>query len=167
VRAHTVVPSPVGELTLVVEDRALVRLHMDAGKQVADPATLGVRDDLDPLLAEAVRQLGEYFAGDRTEFDLRLAPAGNAFEQRVWALLREIPYGETRSYGDLARVLGDVGFSQAVGAANGRNPIAIVVPCHRVIGADGSLVGYAGGLDRKRLLLALEESEDTRAQRLF
>ena len=166
-RAHTVVPSPVGELTLVVEDRALVRVHMDGGKQVAHPATLGVRDDLDPLLAEAVRQLGEYFAGDRTEFDLRLAPAGNAFEQRVWALLREIPYGETRSYGDLARVLGDVGFSQAVGAANGRNPIAIVVPCHRVIGADGSLVGYAGGLDRKRLLLALEESEDTRAQRLF
>jgi methylated-DNA-[protein]-cysteine S-methyltransferase len=166
-RVHTVVPSPVGELTLVAEDGALVRVHLAGGKQVADPAVLGVRDGPDPVLGEAVRQLGEYFTGDRTEFDLRLAPAGNAFEQRVWALLREIPYGETRSYGDLARVLGDVGFSQAVGAANGRNPIAIVVPCHRVIGADGSLVGYAGGLDRKRFLLALEESEDTRAQRLF
>jgi methylated-DNA-[protein]-cysteine S-methyltransferase len=124
-----------------------------------------VCDDRD--LAEAVRQLGEYFAGDRTEFDLKLAPTGNAFEHRVWSLLRDIPYGETRSYGGLARALGDVGFSQAVGAANGRNPIAIIVPCHRVIGADGSLVGYAGGLDRKRYLLALEESEDTRAQRLF
>ena len=159
------VASPVGELTLVAEDGALVRLQMDGARQVADPVTLGVRDDRG--LAEAVRQLGEYFAGDRTEFDLQLAPAGNAFEHRVWALLREIPYGETRSYGDLARALGDVGFSQAVGAANGRNPIAIVVPCHRVIGADGSLVGYAGGLDRKRFLLALEESEDIRAQRLF
>ena len=159
------VASPVGELTLVAEDGALVRLQMDGARQVADPVTLGARDDRG--LAEAVRQLGEYFAGDRTEFDLQLAPAGNAFEHRVWALLREIPYGETRSYGDLARALGDVGFSQAVGAANGRNPIAIVVPCHRVIGADGSLVGYAGGLDRKRFLLALEESEDIRAQRLF
>jgi methylated-DNA-[protein]-cysteine S-methyltransferase len=165
VRTHAVLPSPVGELTLVAEDGALVRLHMDVGKQVLDPSTLGVRDDV--ALADAVRQLGEYFAGERTEFDLPLAPVGNAFEHRVWALLREIPYGETRSYGDLARILGDVGFSQAVGAANGRNPIAIVVPCHRVIGADGSLVGYAGGLDRKRYLLALEESEETRAQRLF
>ena len=81
----------------------------------------------------------------------------NAFEQRVWALLRDMPYGQTRSYGDRAQALGDVGFSQAVGAANGRNPLGIIVPCHRVVGADGSLVGYAGGLDRKRFLLALEE----------
>ena len=134
-------------------------------KHAPDPAELGDRDD--DAGAEAVRQLTEYFARERMEVDLPLAPRGDAFKQRVWALLREIPYGQTRSYGDLARALGDVNLSQAVGFANGRNPIAIIVPCHRVIGADGSLVGYAGGLDRKRFLLALEESEETRSQRLF
>lgn len=164
-RTHTVVPSPIGELTLVAQGGALVAVHMDAAKHRPDDAWFGERDDRG--FEVATRQLEEYFARQRTEFDLPLAPVGNDFEQRVWSLLREIPYGQTRSYGDLARALGDVGFSQAVGAANGRNPLAIVVPCHRVIGADGSLVGYAGGLDRKRFLLALEESEDTRAQRLF
>lgn len=164
-RTHTVVSSPVGDLTLVAQDGALAALHMDSAKHRPDPATLGERDDLG--FAAAATQLAEYFARERTAFDLPLAPVGNAFEREVWALLREIPYGETRSYGDLARALGDVGFSQAVGAANGRNPLGIVVPCHRVIGADGSLVGYAGGLDRKRFLLALEESEATRSARLF
>jgi methylated-DNA-[protein]-cysteine S-methyltransferase len=164
-RTHTVVPSPVGDLTLVAQDGALAALHMDSAKRVLDPATLGERNDL--AFADASAQLGEYFARERTAFELTLASVGNPFEQRVWSLLREIPYGETRSYGDLARALGDVGFSQAVGAANGRNPIGIIVPCHRVIGADGSLVGYAGGLDRKRFLLSLEESEEARAARLF
>lgn len=164
-RTHTVVPSPIGDLTLVAHDGALAALHMDSAKHAPDPATLGERDDAG--FTDVTTQLGEYFARERTRFELELAPVGNAFEQRVWALLRDIPYGQTRSYGDLARALGDVGFSQAVGAANGRNPIGIIVPCHRVIGADGSLVGYAGGLDRKRFLLALEESEETRATRLF
>ena len=164
-RTHTIIPSPVGDLTLVAEDGVLAALHMDAAKHAPDATALGERDDSG--FVEATAQLSAYFARSRTTFDLPLAPVGNAFEQRVWALLREIPYGQTRSYGDLARALGDVGFSQAVGAANGRNRLAIVVPCHRVIGADGSLVGYAGGLDRKRFLLALEESEQTRAQRLF
>ncbi len=164
-RTHTVVPSPIGDLTLVAHDGALAALHMDSAKHAPDPDTLGERDDAG--FTDVTTQLGEYFARERTTFEVALAPVGNAFEQRVWALLRDIPYGQTRSYGDLARALGDVGFSQAVGAANGRNPIGIIVPCHRVIGADGSLVGYAGGLDRKRFLLALEESEETRATRLF
>ncbi|HET9633327.1 MAG TPA: methylated-DNA--[protein]-cysteine S-methyltransferase, partial [Terrabacter sp.] len=117
--------------------------------------------------ASAVTQLDAYFSGSLTTFDLPLAPRGDAFHQRVWALLREIPYGETRSYGQLATALGDRNLAQAVGTANGRNPIAIVVPCHRVIGADGSLVGYAGGLDRKRFLLALEEPSADVSGRLF
>ena len=138
----TVVPSPVGELTLVAQDGALCALHMDSAKHAPDPTALGERDDAG--FTDATAQLGEYFARERTTFDLPLAPVGNAFEQKVWALLRDIPYGETRSYGDLARALGDVGFSQAVGAANGRNPIGIIVPCHRVIAADGTLGGYGG-----------------------
>jgi methylated-DNA-[protein]-cysteine S-methyltransferase len=158
-------PSPIGDITLVTQDGALTRLLMDAQRHVPDVGALGPRDDV--AGREAVRQLEEYFAGERTTFDLPLAPRGDDFKQRVWALLREIPYGQTRSYGDLARQLGDVNLSQAVGFANGRNPIGIIVPCHRVIGSDGSLVGYAGGLDRKRFLLSLEESEETRSQRLF
>ena len=164
-RTHTVVPSPVGDLTLVAESGALAAVHMDGAKHAPDPTTLGERDD--SSFGDTIAQLAEYFARERTAFDLLLAPVGNTFERTVWALLREIPYGETRSYGDLARALGDIGFSQSVGAATGRNPLGIVVPCHRVIGADGGLVGYAGGLERKRFLLALEESEQTRATRLF
>jgi methylated-DNA-[protein]-cysteine S-methyltransferase len=108
-------------------------------------------------LAAAARQLTEYFAGQRTEFDLPLEMAGTDFQRRVWAALREIPYGETVSYGELARGLGQASASRAVGLANGKNPFAVVVPCHRVVGSDGSLTGYGGGLDRKRFLLALEQ----------
>jgi methylated-DNA-[protein]-cysteine S-methyltransferase len=157
--------SPVGHLTIVSVEGAVVRLHMDWDEPAHDPAEVGERDD--DAGAEVVRQLTEYFAGERTDFDVLLAPEGDDFKQRVWGLLREIPYGQTRSYGDLARQLGDVNLSQAVGFANGRNPIAIIVPCHRVIGADGSLVGYAGGLDRKRILLALEEPSADDGGRLF
>jgi methylated-DNA-[protein]-cysteine S-methyltransferase len=102
------------------------------------------------------RQLGEYFAGERTGFELALDPPGDAFDRRVWELVAGIPYGRTRTYGELARDLGDPALAQAVGAANGRNPLCVVVPCHRVIGADGGLTGYAGGLPRKRFLLDLE-----------
>jgi methylated-DNA-[protein]-cysteine S-methyltransferase len=115
----------------------------------------------------AKRQLSEYFAGERTVFTLPLAPHGDAFQLKVWELLRTIPYGQTRSYGQLARELGDPHLAQAVGYANGRNPISIVVPCHRVVGADGSLVGYAGGLERKRFLLELEEPPEAKAAKLF
>jgi methylated-DNA-[protein]-cysteine S-methyltransferase len=174
-RTHTVMASPIGDLTLVAEDGALVSVGMvppaaprsrsEARLHESSAEQLGERDDAS--LAPARAQLEEYFAGERTEFDLELAPRGDAFQLQVWALLQQIPYGQTRSYGDLARQLGDVHLSQAVGAANGRNPIAIVIPCHRVIGADGSLVGYAGGLDRKRFLLSLEEPDAADASRLF
>jgi methylated-DNA-[protein]-cysteine S-methyltransferase len=113
-----------------------------------------VRDDA--AFDDAVEQLDAYFAGELTEFDLELDLDGTAFNRQVWTALRDIPYGETRSYGDIARVIGSPGASRAVGAANGRNPIAIVIPCHRVIGASGALTGYGGGLDRKRQLLELE-----------
>jgi methylated-DNA-[protein]-cysteine S-methyltransferase len=170
VRSHLVMSSPLGELTLVAEDGALVGCLMElpdrdpSDERVGAPAEGG---SVEPVLRDAAAQLGEYFAGERTEFSLPLAPRGDEFQQKVWALLSEIPYGQTRSYGQLARVLGDVNLSQAVGWANGRNPISIIVPCHRVIGADGSLVGYAGGLDRKRFLLSLEEPPAEEAHRLF
>jgi methylated-DNA-[protein]-cysteine S-methyltransferase len=162
--------SPLGELTLVAEDGALVGCYMSLpDREPPDESLGGSADDgaVDPVLGAAAEQLTEYFAGERSEFDLPLAPRGDDFQQKVWALLREIPYGQTRSYGQLARALGDVNLSQAVGWANGRNPLSIIVPCHRVIGADGSLVGYAGGLDRKRFLLTLEEPPAEEAHRLF
>ena len=164
-RTHCVVDSPVGHLTLVAEDGALTRLTMDSQKYVTDVPDLGARDDA--AFGVVVGQLEEYFAGERTAFEVPLAPVGDAFKQRVWALLCRIPYGQTRSYRELAVALGDSNLSQAVGSANARNPIGIIIPCHRVIGSDGSLVGYAGGLDRKRFLLALEEPVEIRDARLF
>lgn len=110
------------------------------------------------LLAEAKKQLSEYFAGERRRFDLPLAPAGTDFQELVWSGLRQIPYGRTLGYGELARNIGRPSSARAVGGANNRNPIAIIIPCHRVVGSDGSLVGYGGGLDKKEYLLALEKS---------
>ncbi|MGI8417094.1 MAG: methylated-DNA--[protein]-cysteine S-methyltransferase [Nakamurella sp.] len=121
----------------------------------------------DPVLTTTAGQMAEYFAGDRTEFDLPLAPAGDEFHRNVWRLIAEIPYGETVSYGSIAQQLGGVRLSQAVGGATGRNPLPLVIGCHRVVGADGSLTGFGGGLDRKRFLLALEESDEVKATRLF
>lgn len=166
---HVVIDSPIGALTVVADGGALTHLLMEASShRPGDPAVFGSPGDIDAEpFASAVTQLGEYFAGTRTRFDLPIAPHGNDFQQRVWAQLLDIPYGDTRSYGQLARALGDPGLAQAVGAANGRNPIAVVVPCHRVIGADGSLVGYAGGLARKRFLLTLEEPPALESGRLF
>jgi methylated-DNA-[protein]-cysteine S-methyltransferase len=159
-RTHTVVPSPIGPLTLVQDDGELIRLAMSPPTGL-DAEALGERSD--EGFDDVVRQLGEYFAGERTSFDLPLRPHGSDFELAVWDQLTRIPYGETRSYGYVAKAVGEPGGAQAVGAANGRNPIAIVVPCHRVIGADGSLVGFGGGLPRKRFLLDLEQ----RGDRLF
>jgi len=159
-RTHTVVPSPIGPLTVVREDGALIRLAMSPPAEL-DPEALGDRSDEE--FDDVVRELAEYFAAERTAFDLPLRPIGSDFELAVWEQLRRIPYGETRSYGYVAKAVGEPGGAQAVGAANGRNPLAIVVPCHRVIGADGSLVGFGGGLPRKRFLLDLEQ----RGDRLF
>lgn len=154
---HTIIDSPLGDLTLVADDTgALSGLYFDKHRGRPDPQTFG---PYSPSAFDEVRtQLSEYFAGDRTEFTLPLAGGGDSFDRTVWDLLVKIPYGETRSYGDLARELGDVALAQAVGAANGRNPLCVIVPCHRVVGADGRLVGYAGGLSRKRHLLDLEQS---------
>jgi methylated-DNA-[protein]-cysteine S-methyltransferase len=147
-------PSPLGNLLLTSDGRALTGLHMDASRH--PPRRDGDWVSAEEPFEEARRQLDEYFARRRSRFDLELAPRGTAFQRQVWAALQEIPYGETRSYRDIARQLGSPKAVRAVGGANGRNPIAVVIPCHRVIAADGSLGGYGGGLDRKRLLLELE-----------
>lgn len=153
-RVFTVVASPVGDLTLTGTTEALTGCWFELhGK----PTNVGpdLRRD-DSAFAEAATQLAAYFAGERTDFDLSLHPTGTPFQLQVWERLRAIPYGETRAYGDLAVEVGSPGASRAVGLANGRNPLSIIVPCHRVIGADGSLTGYGGGMDRKRYLLDLE-----------
>ena len=151
---YTTVAGPLGELLLAGDGRALQRLAFpSAGGR--PPVGAGWRHAEEPF-ADARRQLGEYFAGERTEFELTLDLQGSDFDRRVWAELGRIPYGRTAAYGDVARAIGAPGEARAVGAANARNPLAIVVPCHRVIGADGSLTGYGGGLDRKRALLELE-----------
>ncbi|MFF8556994.1 methylated-DNA--[protein]-cysteine S-methyltransferase [Streptomyces sp. NPDC015501] len=155
-KQHTVVDSPYGPLTLVATDGVLSALYMSDQRHRPAQETFGVPDPAP--FGEAVRQLGEYFAGDRTAFDLPLSLAGTPFQRSVWAALAEIPYGETRTYGELAAELGRPGASRAVGLANGKNPVGIIVPCHRVIGASGSLTGYGGGLDRKQRLLAFESA---------
>jgi methylated-DNA-[protein]-cysteine S-methyltransferase len=162
---HTVTGSPVGDLTLVADGPALIGLYFDGHSRNPRLPSLGPRDDSG--FSGVITQLAEYFAGDRTTFSVELAPRGSAFELSVWKQLLEIPYGETRTYGQLAVALGDPGGAQAVGNANGWNPISIIVPCHRVVGSDGRLTGYAGGLSRKRFLLALEEPPAEDLGRLF
>jgi methylated-DNA-[protein]-cysteine S-methyltransferase len=147
----TIFGSPVGELLLTSNDTSLTRLLFSPF--TVDPAWSEGQSD---VLDEAAAQLRDYFAGKRTDFDLPLQPTGTPFQLTVWQELREIPYAETINYGQLATRIGNRNASRAVGLANGRNPISIVVPCHRVIGANGSLTGYGGGLDRKRTLLDLE-----------
>jgi methylated-DNA-[protein]-cysteine S-methyltransferase len=156
---HAVIESPIGPLTLVADNGRLSGLYMEVRGHDPGPAGLGqpgaVEDD--EVLTAAASQLGAYFAGELTGFDLPLSLDGTGFQRTVWAGLRDIPYGETISYGQLARRIGQPSASRAVGLANGRNPVSIVVPCHRVIGSDGSLTGYGGGVDRKHYLLALEQ----------
>jgi methylated-DNA-[protein]-cysteine S-methyltransferase len=149
---YSTLSTPVGELTLTADlDGALTGLYLPNHP----PDTHGWERD-DALLEPARRQLTEYFAGERTEFDLPLRPEGAPFQKQVWDALLRIPYGETASYGEIAREIGHPTAFRAVGAANGQNPIAIIVPCHRVIGSNGSLTGYGGGLPTKRALLDLE-----------
>ena len=164
---HTIIDSPVGALTLVGEADALTGIYFAIHRRRDRLPDFGESISGSDLFDETTQQLGEYFAGEREAFDLPLAPRGDAFQQSVWEQLRTIPYGVTRTYGDLARAIGRPGAAQAVGAANGANPLSIVVPCHRVIGADGSLTGYAGGLDRKRFLLELERPAAADDGRLF
>ncbi len=157
--SRTTMSSPVGELTLIASPRGLRAVLWPNELEASD--RLRAADDGDPaataVLREAVTQLGEYFAGDRHDFDVPLDPIGTDFQQSAWMQLRQIPYGVTISYGEQARRLGDVRKSRAVGAANGRNPISIIVPCHRVIGANGSLTGFAAGLEAKSWLLRHEQ----------
>lgn len=155
-RAHAVLDSPLGPLTAVVDDGHLVALYMSEQSHRPDEATFGPRDDAAAPAVGAALQLADYFAGRRREFDLPLRPTGTPFQMAVWRELRQIPYGATASYGQIAARLGRPGASRAVGLANGRNPLGIVVPCHRVVGADGSMTGYGGGVPRKRFLLDLE-----------
>lgn len=147
-KCYATLQTPLGILRIEMSERGLTAVHLPP--QRARPEELP-RDD--ERCAEALGQLSEYFAGTRTRFELPLAAEGTPFQRRVWDALVEIPLGETWSYGQLARRLGDAKQARAVGAANGQNPIAIIVPCHRVIGADGTLTGYAGGLENKRWLL--------------
>jgi methylated-DNA-[protein]-cysteine S-methyltransferase len=160
---HASVESPIGELLLVGDGEALRGLYMQDG---ARPMRIeaGWKSATEPFEAVS-EQLGQYFAGERVEFDLPLRATGSPFNRRVWRALEEIPYGQTISYGELAGRIDPPGEPRAVGAANGRNPISIVVPCHRVIGADGTLTGYGGGIERKRFLLELER--ERRAPRLL
>lgn len=147
--------TPVGPLVLRSDGTHVTAVSFsDAGEAYAAP-------DESTVLSTAATQLAQYFEGTRSAFDLPLAPTGTDFQRRVWDELLRIPFGERISYGDLARRIGDPGAVRAVGAANGSNPIAIIIPCHRVVGADGSLTGYAGGVDRKRRLLELEAGERT------
>jgi methylated-DNA-[protein]-cysteine S-methyltransferase len=159
----TTTTSPVGDLLLTGDGRSVETLRLPDGNRPAVPVNGNGRDD--DAFVEARRQLAEYFAGTRTTFDLSLSPKGTRFQLRVWDALRQIPYAATASYGEVATAIGQPSASRAVGLANGRNPIAIIVPCHRVIGANGSLVGYGGGLDRKRYLLELEASALARHER--
>lgn len=151
----TTVASPIGPLRLTAVDGFITNLSMHEQRHERPLPTNTRRDD--EWFAEATAQLDAYFAGDRTTFDLPLRLEGTEFQRRVWNGLLTIPYGETLSYGELAERVGNVKACRAVGLANGRNPIAIIVPCHRVIGADGSLTGYGGGLERKTWLLEHEQ----------
>lgn len=149
--------SPVGELTLIANDDALVGLFMEVHR--ADALSAAGEKRRTPLIAKVSAQLDEYFAGRRARFDVPVAPRGTDFQTSVWQVLKRIPFGVTWSYARVARELGNPKAVRAVGAANGSNPISIIIPCHRVIGANGSLTGYGGGLPRKRWLLAHEKTE--------
>jgi methylated-DNA-[protein]-cysteine S-methyltransferase len=157
------VDSPVGRLTLVATDDGLAGILWENDRPRRVRLNVEAEDNSHPVLIEAERQLREYFAGDRKAFALPLDLAGTEFQRKVWSALLTIPFGETRSYGQIARQIGQPGAVRAVGAANGRNPVSIVAPCHRVIGATGKLTGFAGGLDVKARLLALEESQIDRS----
>ncbi|MFV0432908.1 MAG: methylated-DNA--[protein]-cysteine S-methyltransferase [Leucobacter sp.] len=166
---NAVVETGIGELRLVARGDALTGLYFPGHWHLPEESAFGepVDGDRDELFARTVRELEEYLAGARREFEVPVATEGDEFSERVWAMLRDIPYGETTSYGVLAERMGNRRLAQRVGQVVGRNPVSILIPCHRVVGADGSLTGYAGGLERKRRLLDLEEPPEHAAARLF
>ncbi len=166
-RTHKTIESPLGELTLVAADGVLCGLYFPGHWYMPSAEAFGARR-ADGFEA-AERQLAEYFAGERTDFDLPSTPTGDEFQCRVWGLIERIPYGRTTTYGEMARELGAPTIAREVGAAVGRNPLSVIVPCHRVVGKDGKLTGYAGGLERKRFLLELEGADPAGADapRLF
>ncbi|NDU75287.1 methylated-DNA--[protein]-cysteine S-methyltransferase [Actinomadura sp. DSM 109109] len=165
---HVVIESPVGTLTLVATDGALSGLYMDMQRHRPPEETFGAPGDpQDEPFATAADQLSAYFAGELTQFTLPLRLHGTPFQKRVWTALQDIPYGETVTYGELAAEIGSPSASRAVGLANGRNPVGVVVPCHRVVGSTGSLTGYGGGLDRKRYLLDFERKVGASENALF
>ncbi len=167
--AHTTITTSLGDLTVVVRGGVVTGIYFPRHWHRPDPASLGgyrAGEDGD-VFADVRGQLGESRAGKRRDFDLAVETAGGVFQQRVWDRLRRIPYGTTVTYGELARELGGGATAQEVGAAVGRNPVSIIVPCHRVVGAGGALTGYAGGLDRKRALLDLEQDAAGHSGRLF
>ncbi|PID53669.1 MAG: cysteine methyltransferase [Micrococcales bacterium] len=153
-KTHSRIDSPIGTLLLVVAGGAVAGLYMTGHRPAPGPQLLGT--EVPDAMPAARQQLAEYFNGGRTEFDLPLAARGTGFQELVWAELRKIPYGQTRSYAWIAEQIANPGAVRAVGSANARNPISIIVPCHRVVAANGDLTGYAGGIDRKRFLLQLE-----------
>lgn len=155
--AYKVVKTPVGKLKLVASDKGLVAILWEKDSPRRVRLSELVADDRHPVLMETERQLGEYFSGRRKAFSVALDLRGTRFQKDVWDALLAIPYGETRSYGQLAKQLGNPRATRAVGAANGRNPVSIIVPCHRVIGSSGKLTGFAGGLETKAQLLTLEK----------
>lgn len=161
---YRTIDSPIGPLTLAGRDGVLTHLRMV--DQTYEPSRADWIED-DSAFATTAEQLGAYFAGELCDFDVEMDMLGTGFQQRVWRALLTIPYGQTRSYGEIARQIGAPGAARAVGLANGHNPIAIIVPCHRVIGASGKLTGYGGGLDRKQTLLALEKKRATVGLTLF
>ncbi|GGX52871.1 methylated-DNA--[protein]-cysteine S-methyltransferase [Streptomyces fructofermentans] len=156
-KQHTVIGSPYGPLTLVATDGVLSGLYMTDQRHRPPEESFGDPDDTQ--FGPAIEELRAYFEGGLKEFTVELRLEGTPFQRSVWERLRAIPYGETRTYGELADMLGNPKASRAVGLANGRNPLGIIVPCHRVVGADGSLTGYGGGLERKQRLLAFERGE--------
>ena len=162
---YKTISSPLGWLKLVASEKGLAAILWENDDPRRIPLELTHEDDKHPVLLQAERQLSEYFAGKRKSFSLALDFKGTDFQRKVWRALLEIPFGETRSYGQLAKQLGNPKAGRAVGAANGRNPIAIIAPCHRVIGASGRLTGFAGGLEAKARLLSLEGRKDSSARR--
>lgn len=158
---YRIVDSPVGLLTLAGQGDVLTNMVLERSAHLPEERSRWVEDT--GAFPDVVVQLDEYFAGERTAFDVALRPGGTGFQRRVWGALCEIPYAETRSYAEIACCIGQPGAARAVGLANGRNPIAIIVPCHRVIGANGTLAGYSGGLEAKRVLLDLEQARRGRA----
>ncbi|WP_405792117.1 methylated-DNA--[protein]-cysteine S-methyltransferase [Streptomyces sp. NBC_01506] len=166
---HAVVETSLGGLTVVASGDAITGLYFPHHWYMPPGASLGRRVDVheDTLITRAATQLGEYLAGDRTAFDLPTRTNGDAFQERVWAMLREIPFGETTTYGELAERLGNKALAQSVGQAVGHNPISVIVACHRVVGSNGKLTGFAGGLGRKQRLLEIEEPQAVKETRLF